>query len=716
MKKTKWLALAFFAAVSLAFTGCSTAAGGDSGSSSNNNNNNNNNNSDTSPTGIDKLMSVNFARARYVANEKVEKTAVQSSIRSARAADGESENFINGLIVVNDDGSINTKALELSAEIKAKLDLTKQHPIVIQDVYACDKGEDSNKGTYIIFTEGIQLELKEEYKNENDETSIPIGQVLFVNKEGKLINPMPNKALDKYLWASNDLKDELGNDYVLFDNSGNIFILGGQLDFIYDDAGKYQGTKNTRKVFRWNPTDGLKEFVLGDIDDMKIHDFTITSDGEYIFVNAQDVKDGNGKYNDVYMFNVRSGTKETLFRSLNGDGAVVNTITAGPDGRVCFYANSTYPDGYSTNGNDGLFTMPRLTSGYSKANLKRYKAISWWNITEFVSEKLTGTAQYDYKITPAEMQNKNFDYTELLNFIKLFTNYKGEMDFVLDFYKDQTAVKCHYINDEGEINSWEVDCSPIYAEDEDGNALKNEAALKHLFETTSSRNAAGTLWTEEMYYDCVFSERQAAYGADSQSSFPIDSCLVKKDTTTSVFESWEVDFLKSAFAKANDAVFLSNDFGIWIYEDKYVEDAKKSGYKQARLLNIYDAESHFKKDPFPGDLKTKMFWPVHDGQEYGGENPAKHLPYAANLKGVAAISADKDTIYYQDGTGDTIDLLKNYSGNTITEIYAFNLDEETALINASITGGAAVTLCVDLETQAVTNLGITKALASMVRR
>ena len=29
MKKTKWLALAFFAAVSLAFTGCSTAAGGD---------------------------------------------------------------------------------------------------------------------------------------------------------------------------------------------------------------------------------------------------------------------------------------------------------------------------------------------------------------------------------------------------------------------------------------------------------------------------------------------------------------------------------------------------------------------------------------------------------------------------------------------------------------------------------------------------------------
>ena len=118
MKKTKWLALAFFAAVSLAFTGCSTAAGGDSGSSSNNNNNNNNNNSDTSPTGIDKLMSVNFARARYVANEKVEKTAVQSSIRSARAADGESENFINGLIVVNDDGSINTKALELSAEIK----------------------------------------------------------------------------------------------------------------------------------------------------------------------------------------------------------------------------------------------------------------------------------------------------------------------------------------------------------------------------------------------------------------------------------------------------------------------------------------------------------------------------------------------------------------------------------------------------------------------
>ena len=315
---------------------------------------------------------------------------------------------------------------------------------------------------------------------------------------------------------------------------------------------------------------------------------------------------------------------------------------------------------------------------------------------------------------------KDFDYTKLLDFIKTYINYKGEMDFTLDYYKDKTEVQCYWGT--GENEQGKMDFSALYAEDADGNPLKNEAALKHIFETVSTLGVAeeGTsLWAQEFYWDCVFSERQQGYKVLSQASFPLDLCFVKKGTKESVFESSDIDFIKAPYATIKDGVFVANDLGIWVYEDIFEpvsEGSAEWSHTRARFLNIFDEEGHFKKNPFAGDLETTQFWPVKDGLQYGGEDHnSKHLPYAANSKGVAGISKNKKTIYYQDGE-NTVNLLANYTGNAITEIVSFNLDEKVALVNASIDGGNYVTLNIDLASKTVTNLKVNKPLDSIVRR
>ena len=674
MKKIKWLGIALIAAASLSFFSCKREPDAVP---------------ETPASTTNGIISASFTKASYVASTQVKK----NKSRSARAAGDE----VSTVVVVNDDGTVNYDALGFSDEFKSKLKAEDAWLYDVVDIQQCDKGLDTNKGTYIIF-DWSRTNMKY-----SDGTDAPdLGQVIFINSEGKIFDIFnkDGKVGDGIAW---NIKDDNGNEYCYFDNNGNIYILGFGWD--YAKMGSW-----TYAVYRWNPTNGLKKILLpATVDKEFISDFSITSDGAYVFINVKYVD--NDKYNDVYMVNMSTDKIETIYRSAEGEKDCVNRLTVGPDNKLYFYSNC------EDKAKDGLFILPKTASGYSKDNLKRYKGLSWWNINEFLSKEIKGTAKWDYVPTIADM--KDFDYSKLLAFIKTFINYQGDIDFTLEYYKDKTAVQCYW--GEGENEQGKMDFSTLYAEDAEGNVLKNEAALKHIFETESTMGVAdeGTsLWVQEFYWDCVFSERQLGYKVTSQASFPIDECIKKAGTNESVFESWDVDFVKAPYATIKDGVFISNDAGIWVYEDIFepiAEGSQEWSHTRARLLNVFDAEGHFKKNPFSGALETTDFWPMKDGQEYGGDNPTRRLPFATNSKGIAGMSKDKKTVYYTSGD-TTVNLLANYTENTITEICSFNLDEEAALINATITGGAYITLSIDLKTQAITKLAVNKPLDSMCRR
>ena len=347
MKKCKWLAAALIAAVGLILSGCGNTSGAGGGGDEEKK-------TPVSPA----ILKADISKAAYVASTHIEKekpVTVLQNVRAARDVDDAGDEKNPGtVVVVNTDGSINYDALGFTEGFKSLLKTEDAWLYDVVDVQQCDKGEDTNKGTYIMFDW-----TRTGWKYSDGTEAPDLGQVIFINKEGKLFDIFNNdgKARDGIAW---NIKDEYGNEYIYFDNKGNIFILGFEWEY---------GKDWTYTVYRWNPTNGLKKFPLPVIvNNGLIRDFAISDDGSWIFVNAKYVEDC--KYNDVYMINVNDGTRETLYRSAEGENDCVNKLCVGPDNKLYFYVDCQDVS------KDGLFVLPKTTSGYSKDKLKRYMGLS----------------------------------------------------------------------------------------------------------------------------------------------------------------------------------------------------------------------------------------------------------------------------------------------------------------------------------------------------
>lgn len=715
MMKNKWLVAALIAAVSLSLLGCpgtpNGAGDGTGGGGA------------IATPKPSTTISANVAGAKYIATTEYKKS--NSSRFAGRAAGAD----VSELIVVKEDGSLNEDVLTFSDEID---DGSKWLHNVLE-VYSCDKGEESNKGTYVVF-EWVRDDIK--FKDGTDAPGI--SQVIFINKEGKVFDVLKdsdgNVGRNLYAW----IKDYNGEEYIRFDDKGNIFLLGQEWQ---------DGKDSINTIYRWNSANGLQKYSL----DEKINyicNFTISSDGSWVFVNADVKTDAveDNNYNAVYAFEVNTNKAPIiLYQSKKGKRWAVPTIAVDPQNRVYFYA-SAWDDPMGVDG--GLFVLNKTSSGYSKANLKRYKILRWHEIDNFVRTAVKTEAAKRTVVRVSDMVG--FDYEKLLADIKSYTNYDGEVEFSLAYFKDKVEEHYKWYNEDGSLGGeWDDDLSVLYKEDEDGNPLTDVAALKYLLETKSNHfdenndysndlYAGESLFYNEFKTECHHSARNAEYkvckNGTGGGSVPLDYCLVDKKTKKPVFKAWELAFLKSEYADLQSGLFLSNDSGVWVYNDVWVatiDPATGKPHVNARgeqdqwershgtLLNIVDTDGQFTEDPYVGSLKTTKLYCADDGEQYGGENPSKRLPFAANTNGVAAIDVTKTTIYYQEGKKDTVNLLEKYDssiGNSITEILSFNLDDEVALVNTYVRGGAYITMSIDLSTREITKLGINKRLDSMVRR
>ena len=681
MKKIKWLAAAVVAA-SLALTACSNAAdGGSSGGNSDETH------EDKTLPAKD-LLKANVSNAKYLATEKFDKS------NTTRSAAKEA----SGLVVIKEDGTVDYDALGFTEEFLNNVDPSTAWLHNVLEVYSCDKGDSSKKGTYVVF-EWVRDDMKLK-----DGTPAPLSQIIFINNEGTVFDVLKDDEGSVKRNLNPWIKDYNGESYIHFDNSGNIFMLGEEWN-----------NDNTKKqaIYRWNPADGLDKYIIEENINW-IRNFSITNDGSWIFINAML---DNDKYNKVFAIEVNSKKKPiTLYESKEGFKWCVTSVDVDPMNRVYFYVNETKYH----NPDVGLYIVNKTTSGYSKANVKRYCTLGWWAVDKYVRNIVKTQANFDTPVLISEMED--FDYTALLDYIKSFCNEdKDDVEFTLAYYEDKTNIPFYY---DGET-PWYHDISILCGKDEDGNILKDEAALKYLFETKSdwynpddkNNDDGEALFFEQLRNECY------ASGRSSKGGFPVYECIRKKGTGKEVFKEWELKFFNADYSDIQDGRIITNDSGVWVYNDEFKTDGEKDdeGYDiyygdYARFRRIVDTDGQFTEDPYITGLQGLKFYPLYDALDYGGENPSKKLPCTSNSKSIIAVSQDQATLYYQDGDS-MIDLLANYAKkNEVKNIYSFNIDEETVLFNYQSKQGGWCLASVDLETKEVTKLSTNKQFDSMVRR
>ena len=300
---------------------------------------------------------------------------------------------------------------------------------------------------------------------------------------------------------------------------------------------------------------------------------------------------------------------------------------------------------------------------------------------------------------------------------------KKDIDFSLDYFAKFVGQPASTMTSYGE--TWTRDLSPLYSHDENGVALKNEAALKYLLETASTHanSNAGekfrrgeSLFFNEFYEYSAFSDDAYEYVW----KVPLVNLLLRKGKNETAFEEWQINYLKSDVANLDKGIIIPTTDGIWLYTDVDTKETDADGKEiwkreYAQLRHIIDKQGNFINKNFEGDLENIKFYPRYDSEQHGGAYPDRKLPYAVNKNGLAAIDKDKKTIWYQT-ENSTVDLLKGYSGNTITEIVSFSMDETTVVANATISGGAYAVISIDLATKAVETLSVNKKLESIARR
>ena len=150
-------------------------------------------------------------------------------------------------------------------------------------------------------------------------------------------------------------------------------------------------------------------------------------------------------------------------------------------------------------------------------------------------------------------------------------------------------------------------------------------------------------------------------------------------------------------------------------ENKINADGTPGNNTHSTAFRLTDLRGNFKCDQ-PGDLATLQFRPRwdYDFQQRDETDPWYQNPVVANTTGIAALSSDKTTIYYQTND-ETINLLANDSNIALCYgIYSFRLQEDKMIYNAVKTNGGYITVSIDLATGTAKKLPLEKKVESML--
>lgn len=685
----------------LGLTGCQQNAGNNSGKESGHN-----------AKSTDLIKFNNVQNAKYLATQYAGKLDSNTGRAAARAGEVATEDT---LIAVIEDENGNEKeetVIEIPKEELKLADWCKPQPV--REIYKCPYPtvEDEAKGVYTVFAEKI------DWWQYTDGTKAPnIGQLMYVKPDGKTVDVL-NFDGNVERWIMTYIKENDGEDYIQFDENGNLYIL------VYE----YANSKNKPVIYRYNPLNDKVDSYTVDVEgDINIRNFKITQNGKWIFLNV--IIDY--KYNNVYALQVNSNAKPITMYEFDATDSTDEVTWAVSSIGVNAKTNEVYwyVNEYNsyTRANSGLYIASMSTSGsYSKDNVKFYHGLDEWCWNRAI----------EYFITT---DNKK-DYSAALAYLKSFCRPDRKIDDIeFSLYKFKDMKDAPICNPWNEAKT--QDFSKLYKEDENGKVLKDEAALKYLFETKyvdvfpeskdwnydgaeADRNRS--LW-ESSFKDFVhFYYNYKALGESffnksnynyTYYHFPLDFVMFDKGTTNPVTIS--DNYLKymnaPGYMISDKGIILANDEGVWVFADHWDDNAKNHTY--AQIFNLTDDKGNFTMKE-PGSLSelNKTGFKVARDYSYSREetDPWYKSPFAVNTKGFAAISLDQKTIYYHSN-GVTKDLLANDSNkNAIGTIYSFSINDDALIYNAVKKNGGYLMVSIDLATGTATKLPIEKKVESML--
>ena len=717
----------------------------------------------------------NVTNAKYLATQWT--PATQG--RAARAGELDAEDSLlavvektdeNGEVVKDESGE---PILEEAEVIDVPTEELKLYdwcvPQPVREIYQCPYNvpEQEAMGIYTVFAGYIDW-----WKYTDDTPAPGISMVMYVKPDGSVYDVLNVDGNVKYYCATWQ-KENDGEDYIQFDENGNIFILA------HDD------TNDGFVLFRYNPVNAqLNSYTLDIKGSTKtnINNFKITKDGKWIFLNVMiDDKQnnvyamevGSNKIISMYEYKAETKSEETTY--------AVSSIGVNPLTNLVYWYVDEYSDPLRPN--SGLYVAEKGTNGYSKDKVKRYNAVSLWEISVAAQKFLKGRDVTDPAVdedwSPVTAADKP-DYESLLAYLKNACGFDGEVEFNLSYFKD-LVIKNKAV-DWGGNPIEDFDLTGLYKEDTSGKVLKDVDALKYLFETSyydafkdknvwnlngykadpaewdtannedwswASRNLFYTALSDynNFYWnadhDWVDSDGKtqhtlAGYGeyknqgysipyGETDPVFPLGILLYKKGTSESAYPSasgMDEKYIKSIFSKRYNGIILSNDEGTWVLSDvwdpkqekKDDEAGKPTGNNSHSMAyQLTDSKGNFVCAQ-SGDLADKMFKPRwdYDLAERDSTDPWYKKPFAANASGIAAISKDQKTIYYHS-KGVTTDLLaKDKNRTQISAIYAFNLYDDVLIYNAVNRNGGYLMVSIDLDTGTATKLPIEKKVESML--
>lgn len=685
------------------------------------------------------LIRFNITNAKYLATQWAKQTK-----KNGRSAESEALGSLIALVPETDaEGNPVKEGDEVFLEEVEAIEVPKEElkladwcvPQPVREVYTCPyslpSSKNAAKGVYTVFASYI------DWWEYTDGTKAPgLSMLMYVKPDGSTIDVLNLNGKVNY-FLTTWVKENDGEDYLQFDKDGNLFMLAKD-----DSTGEFI-------VFCYNPLSDVVDTYKLNLGSKKIEirNFTVTKDGEWIFLNVM-VDD---LINNVYAMPVDASATPIAMYTYEPEEKpteptwAVSTISFNPLTNIVYWYVDEYNDPLRPT--SGLYVARKIGSGYSKDYVTRHAAIGYWDFINVLETKATGNL--DGTIPKPDKP----DYKAVIDYLKKAGGYNDDYQFDLSYFKDKNAVKV--INWEG--NPETIDFSVLYAEDDDGNVLADEAALKYLVDTTKLQaygepegyDATDPNWDwvkdwgnqrlisqlndfflqywcepyEEPgnsviagaggYKEAGYSKPFNGDGLYITPVFPYDVFIHNKTTGKSFGkDTMDETYIKSELSRNFNGIILSNDEGTWLLNDVWKDEIKNNDH--ALVFQLTDEYGNFVCEQ-PGELAEHEYKPRYDAKyKRESDSPWYKKPFAANSKGIAALSKDQKTIYYHSN-GVTKDLLGTASED-VEYIYSFNLYEDTLIYNAvkAKPNVGFLMMSIDLTTGKITRLPLEKQVESML--
>lgn len=709
------------------------------------------------------LIKFNISNAKYLATQWAKQTN-----KNGRSAESEALDSLIALVpetdaegnpVTDANGDVfleEVDAMEVPKEELKLADWCILQPV--REVYTCPYSLPPSKkdatGVYTVFACYI------DWWQYTDGTPAPgLSMLMYVKPDGSTIDVLNLNGKVNY-FLTTWIKENDGEDYLQFDQNGNLFMLAKD-----DSTGEFI-------VFCYNPLSDVVDTYKLNLGTKKIEirNFTVTKDGQWIFLNVME----DDLINNVYAMPVDASATPIAMYTYEPEEKpteptwAVSTISFNPNTNKVYWYVDEYND--SLRPTSGLYVADKISGGYSKDAVTRHAAIGWWDFISVLETKASGNLDGTIP-KPA-----NPDYKAVIDYLMNAGGYdRSKYQFDLSYFKDKKDVTIVNWNGEEEKRDFSI----LYEKTKN---LKDEELLQYLVDTPykdvygypdwwvfpdpdngveGSIAEDGNKWVEQWVigsvltsdffmqywcqpYDEPIKDAQGNYEKDAEGNFktnhlkagaggyakagyslpfnadgiyiqpvfPFDVFIHDKDGKS--FDEGTIDetYLKSMLSRNYNGIILSNDDGTWLLNDVWSEKTDDNEY--ALAFKLTDKNGNFVCTQ-PDGLDKLLFKPRWSKDyERDETDPWYKKPFATNSKGIAALAQGGKTIYYHSGN-ETVDLLKNYNGPKLSLIYSFNLYEDTCVCNGvKEFNGGYVMLSIDLTSGKVTKLPLEKKVESML--